>query len=176
MYRLPDELVNEVRFVRPLNPYKIGDRVSGDEFRTWPETNRRAIIDQGYVELIGGQPAEAMAALDQGALVRVVVPRSDTLFDVVEGRKINEQPMTDEAATLLADALPVGMPEDRPPSLIEADHDPAPTEQPAETKRIGGRPKGSKNKAKPEKPAKKPKSKPKRKREAPVDTPQIAAE
>jgi hypothetical protein len=172
MYRLPDELVNEVRFVRPLNPYKIGDRVSGDEFRTWPETNRRAIVDQGYVELLGGQPAEAIAALDQGALVRVVVPRSDTLFDVVEGRKINETPMTDEAATILADALPVGMPE-KPADAPEAE--PA-IEQPAETKRIGGRPKGSKNKAKPEKPAKKPKSKPKRKPEAPVDTPQIAAE
>lgn len=172
MYRLPDELVASVRFVRALNPYKIGDIVAGDEYRTWPEANRRAIVDQGFIELIGGQPEAGAAALDRGDLVRVVVPRKDSLFDVVEGRKINETPLTDEAATALADEVPEPV-EDHAPRLIEADHDPAPepavdlperpedaienepaTESPSPRKRTGGgRPKGSKNKPKKPKPA-----------------------
>lgn len=112
MYRIPDELVTSIRFVRALTPYAIGDIVSGDEYRTWPEANRRGIVDQGYVELIGGQPAEGARALERGDLVRVVVPRSDHLFDVVEGRKINDYALTDEAASALADEMPLEPPQE----------------------------------------------------------------
>jgi hypothetical protein len=167
-YRIPDEQVGSVRFVRALHPYNIGDVVDGDEFRTWPETNRRAIIDQGFIELMSrGQPAEGVRALDAGELVRVVVPREDGRFDVVEGRKINTQPMDERTADGLADAKP-GPTEEAvrtnyriDDTFLGADGQPArlefsrastaiiPTDAEIKEKRRGGRPKGSKNKPKP---------------------------
>jgi hypothetical protein len=140
MFRLPDADVRLVRFVRPLNPYKIGDEVTGDEYRTWPEQNRRAIVDQGFVQLIGEEEANpAAAALAKGDTVRVLVPRDDGQFDVLEGRKINAKPLGEAEAESLANGP------GEPPGAFQDRVEPPPAiEQPEKEKRARGRPKGSK--------------------------------
>jgi hypothetical protein len=150
-FRIPDHEVASIRFVRPLNPYTVGSSVDGDEFRSWPEANRRAIVDQGFVELVK-KPSLFREApqIPDPEIIRVVVPRADDLFDVVEGKIINAAPLSDEDASALAEGREPARASESAPGPVE--DSPAPEKRTTEPRKPGKR-QAAKKRRKPRRPA-----------------------
>lgn len=85
---------------------KNGDTLTGDEVRSIRPANRSAFIDKGYIV---PWPIEAVASVAaQGQpLDRFVRPLGfGRGYDVIEGRKINDEPLTKEEAHALAGIEP----------------------------------------------------------------------
>lgn len=144
-FRIPDNEVSGARVVRPFDSYKLNDTISAADIAKWPEQNWKAMVDQGMVELIRREsPAASDIPLPYsigGALVRVVVPREDGRFDVVEGARINPEPLDEAAAEALADRIA-----DAGPTVAQdAPKEISAIEQPAPEKRTRGRRKGQKD-------------------------------
>lgn len=76
---------------------KTGDKLTRDEVLGMPGANRNALIEKQYIDVL------PRAAVDPDT-ERFVVNRGFGKFDVIEGRKINPEPLTskDEAEALAA--------------------------------------------------------------------------
>jgi hypothetical protein len=80
------------RFTLGAGAVLAGASLTGDQVRALPIANRRAFVDSGFLEIwpVGGE--------------RHVVPRGGGKFDVIEGRKLNDAPLSLEDAKELAAA------------------------------------------------------------------------
>lgn len=74
---------------------RTGDRLTRDEVIGMPAPNRNALIEKQYIDVlprdIGGAGGE-----------RIVVNRGFGKFDVIEGRRLNTEPLTKDEAEALA--------------------------------------------------------------------------
>ncbi len=90
-------------------PFRMGDKtlprgtvLTGDEVRSIRTSNRSSLIDRGYLAI---WPMEAVAQQVQHSLEpqeRHVVNCGFGRYNVVEGRRLNEQALDRESAYLLA--------------------------------------------------------------------------
>jgi len=80
---------------------KGGDELSGDEVRAIPIANRRALIDSHFLELFPVPSHFVPPAPPPGD--RFIVRRAHDSYDVIEGRRLNDEPLTEKAAMALAD-------------------------------------------------------------------------
>lgn len=76
---------------------KTGDRLTREEVLGMPGANRNALMEKQYIDVL------PRAAIDPDA-GRFVVNRGFGKFDVIEGRKLNAEPLAtkDEAEALAA--------------------------------------------------------------------------
>ena len=75
-----------------------GSRLSGDEVRSFPALNRRALIEKKYIEVF---PLNTDAGTVSGGK-RFVVSRGFGKFDVIEGKKLNDDALDKDTARVLA--------------------------------------------------------------------------
>lgn len=73
-----------------------GHRLDADTVRAIPAANRRALIEQGVIDVF---PVDQTAAKPE----RIIVPNGKR-FDVVSGVRLNDVPLTREEAEALAAA------------------------------------------------------------------------
>lgn len=84
-----------------------GETMTTEELLSIPKTNRRALIEQGFLETWPAVPDSAARApvstepVKGG--VRHIVSRGNK-FDVIEGEKLNDKPLSREDAAALAAA------------------------------------------------------------------------
>lgn len=78
-----------------------GDRLTADEVRAIPIANRSALIDSHFLELFP-TPEFALTSLPMPA-DRFMVHRGAGMYDVIEGRRLNDEPLAKEAAEALVD-------------------------------------------------------------------------
>ena len=78
---------------------KAGYTLSGDEIRAIPHANRQALIDSHFLELFP-LPANMPPPVPGE---RFIVRRGETSYDVIEGRRLNREPLSEDAAMELAD-------------------------------------------------------------------------
>jgi hypothetical protein len=83
-----------------------GDVLTGDEVRAIRPANRSAFIDKGYIV---PWPIEAAQMAPQAGVERFVKPLGfGRGYDVIEGRKVNDEPLSKEEACALAGIEPPG--------------------------------------------------------------------
>lgn len=78
-----------------------GDTLTGDEVRGIRQSNRTALVESGYLLLWPKDAGAGPAQPPQGS-VRFIAPRGFGKYDVIEGRKLNDEPLTKEQAHELA--------------------------------------------------------------------------
>ncbi len=82
-----------------------GTKVGHEQLARMGTNNRNSLIDKGYLYTI---PKALMGAIPMAAPItgaeRHIVSRGFGRFDVIEGHKINDAPLTKEAATALIKA------------------------------------------------------------------------
>ena len=83
------------RFSRGGEIILAGHVFSGEELRSFRSANLRALIDKGVIEV---WPKHAIAG-ERGA--RFPIHQGFGKYDVVEGRKLNTEPLTREQAQAL---------------------------------------------------------------------------
>lgn len=82
-----------------------GDAVTLDELRAMPAANRNVLIEKEFLRV---WPKHASTESLGGAMVgraeveRIICPRGFGRYDVVEGKKLNDTPLSKEAAHALA--------------------------------------------------------------------------
>lgn len=81
---------------------KNGDKLTGDEVRSIPAANLTALIDSHYIELFP-LPTAGIFAPTPLPGDRFMVHRGGGLFDVIEGRRLNDEPLSQDAAEALVD-------------------------------------------------------------------------
>jgi len=89
-------------FTRGNVRMKAGEHLSADEVRSIPLANRRALSSAGYIEVYPTRTEvvrrEAAPAPDD----RFIVAVGKGQFNVIEGHRLNDEPLTREAAETLA--------------------------------------------------------------------------
>lgn len=85
-------------FNRIDNPVRVGQTLSREEVLAFPAANRQSLIDGGYLYIHPPVPAAAV----KGEIH--IYSRGFGKFDVIEGRKINAEPLEskEEAEALVA--------------------------------------------------------------------------
>ncbi len=91
-------------------PFRMGDRslprgtvLTGDEVRSMRISNRSALIDKGYLSIWPREAvAQQVAQHSSEPQERHVVNCGFGRYNVVEGRRLNEQALDKESAYLLA--------------------------------------------------------------------------
>jgi len=78
-----------------------GDRLSGDEVRAIPIANRSALIDSHFLEVFPTSGYLPPSDGPNGELY--MVHRGAGMYDVIEGRRLNDEPLEKEAAEALID-------------------------------------------------------------------------
>jgi hypothetical protein len=84
------------RFTFGTREMTTGDRLTAGELATIPLANLRALINTGKIELWPAAPSQMFIA------DRFAVNRGFGKWDVIEGRKLNDTPLTREQAEALA--------------------------------------------------------------------------
>lgn len=79
---------------------KRGDHLGADEVLSIPIANRRALADAGYINIYPKRAATVQPR--SGKDERFVIMTGKNEFGVIEGRKINDRPLSKEAAEKLA--------------------------------------------------------------------------
>jgi len=89
-------------FTRGNVRMKAGDHLSADEVRSIPLANRRALSSAGFIEVYPQrvQVVHREAAAKPGD--RFIVQVSKGQFNVIEGRRLNDEPLSREDAEKLA--------------------------------------------------------------------------
>lgn len=83
---------------------RVGEVLSVDELKSMPLNNRRALISKGY---IATWPAAALQmTAEDSPLQRFMVHRGFAMYDIVEGRQLNREPLTREQAVLMIGGEP----------------------------------------------------------------------
>ena len=91
-------------FTRGNMRMKAGEHLSADEVRAIPLANRRALANSGFIEVY---PTRTVVVHKEAAAKpgdRFIVQVGKGQFNVIEGRRLNDQPLTREAAEALAAA------------------------------------------------------------------------
>lgn len=81
---------------------KAGDHLTADEVRSIPPANRRALASSGFIEVY---PQRVQVVQREAAAVpgdRFIVQVGKGQFNVIEGRRLNDQPLSREDAEKLA--------------------------------------------------------------------------
>ena len=73
---------------------KAGTRLTGDQVRAMPKANRRSFISNGTLQIF--PTAEAVVGR-----ARFMVQVKKDQYDVIEGRKLNDHPLSREEAEAL---------------------------------------------------------------------------
>lgn len=92
-----------------------GRRFSGDELRAMPAANRNSLIENRFIEVwpkVDAEPA-ADSQAEPVATERFTVSRGFGKYDVVEGFRLNEAPLSKDEAVALAGAGAGGVDETR---------------------------------------------------------------
>lgn len=84
-------------FTRGDHRYKMGDMLTRDDVLNIAVANRRALSDSNFIEIY---PRAAAAPLPN--MQRFVIGTGDGRFNVIEGYKINEKPLSKDEAQKLA--------------------------------------------------------------------------
>jgi hypothetical protein len=104
VWTLPDNQIGGAIVRRGFNRgstwLKVGTRLTADEVRAIPMVNRRALSVSGALDIYPLAPG-GMAAED---LDRYVIHRGRGEYDVIEGRRLNSEPLSKEKAEALAAA------------------------------------------------------------------------
>jgi hypothetical protein len=91
------------RFTKDSSPggqyLKAGTKLSADEVRSIPMVNRRALSVSGALDIYPVAPGVPAADFD-----RYVIHRGGGHYDVIAGRKLNDEPLTKADAEALAAA------------------------------------------------------------------------
>lgn len=85
------------RFSRGTEAMTPGQQLTREEILAFPHANRQSLVDNGYVDIYPPS-AEQLAAPRQ----RFVAGGSFGRFDVYEGRKLNDAPLSKAEALALA--------------------------------------------------------------------------
>jgi hypothetical protein len=80
---------------------KAGTKLTADEVRSIPMTNRRALAVSGALDIYPVAPGQAAPPED---LDRFVIHAGGGRYDVVLGKKLNDAPLTKQEAEALAEA------------------------------------------------------------------------
>jgi hypothetical protein len=160
---LSDDEVGGAKVVRPFDGYPVGKTFTRKEWLTFPQANREAMErlkmvrllsraeagarDKGTPDLEGDDDADDFPIIDDRERVRVVIAADDSglNFNVIEGVQINDKPLSEVDAELLASQAP-GPAESAPPARQSA-----PPLAPAPSRRDADRKAGRKGKRKPPK-------------------------
>lgn len=89
-------------FTRGNVRMKAGEHMTADEVRAIPLANRRALASAGYIEVY---PTRTEVVRREAAPVkqdRFIVQVKKDQFNVIEGHRLNEQPLSREEAEALA--------------------------------------------------------------------------
>lgn len=89
-------------FRRGTEYVRQGTRLSREDVLAIPRANRNSLIDNGLISVY--PTAAAATPADARPLARLVVSRGFGNFDVIEGRKLNDAPLSKEDAEELAAA------------------------------------------------------------------------
>lgn len=84
----------ERMFTRAGEMLKRGTHLTGDELRAMSPVNLRALVENRFLNVYPAAPAPAAAEPAE----LILVNKGFGKFDVVEGRKLNDEPMTKEDA------------------------------------------------------------------------------
>jgi len=89
-------------FTRGNQRMKAGEHLTADEVRSIPLANRRALASAGYIEVYPTRTevVHREAAAKPGD--RFIVSVGKGQFNVIEGHRLNDEPLTREAAEALA--------------------------------------------------------------------------
>jgi hypothetical protein len=87
-------------FTRNGRAVMPGENLSRGEMLSIPVSNRQSLIDNGYVVIYPPRPGMGN---DDSEPERFVVSKGFGNFDVIEGRRLNSEPLTKEQAQALAD-------------------------------------------------------------------------
>ncbi len=114
--RIRPEMIGGGRVIRPFNiageRQHAGKAFSGEEVRAMPHANRQALIDNGFLAVwpMASRPTASAAgpagasptAAANSPMARHVSSRGFGRYDVIEGVKINSEPLSREEANALA--------------------------------------------------------------------------
>lgn len=78
--------------------YYSGHHFTADEMLSWPRANLQSLMNAGYIEAYPKTPFGPAVKGD-----RFLVSRGPGKFDVVEGRRLNTQPLPHDEAIALRD-------------------------------------------------------------------------
>jgi hypothetical protein len=92
-------------FRRGTEFVRQGTRLTREDVLAMPRANRNSMIDNGMLAVY---PVAGLVAADPRPATRHVVSRGFGNFDVIEGRKLNDAPLTKEDAEDLAAASQQG--------------------------------------------------------------------
>jgi len=79
--------------------FKPNEQLSAEDVLAWPMANRRALVSAGYIEIYPRQFV-GRQAIQKGD--RFIVQARKDQYNVIEGRRINDQPLSREDAEELA--------------------------------------------------------------------------
>ena len=81
--------------------FKANDQLSAEDVLAWPLANRRALVSAGYIEIYPKQFV-GRQAIKKGD--RFIVQAKKDQYNVIEGHRLNDQPLSREEAEALANA------------------------------------------------------------------------
>jgi hypothetical protein len=91
-------------FTRGNMRMKPGEHMTADEVRSIPLSNRRALTSAGYIEVYPARTEVVQKAAYTKPMDRFVVQVKKDHFNVIEGYRLNDQPLDRTAAEALASA------------------------------------------------------------------------
>lgn len=86
-------------FTRGAQIMRRGDTLNAEDICSMGANNRRALINAGYIEV---WPKSPIQSIGSGSGSRHIVYLCRGQYDVIEGRKLNEKPLSKEDAEELA--------------------------------------------------------------------------
>lgn len=103
MLHIPDERIGgahiRLGFTMGNRRVKAGDPdLTADEVRSISQANRRALSEASFIEIYPKNPTEIVYAPGDKFVVQV----GKNEFDVIEGKKLNDKPLSREKADELA--------------------------------------------------------------------------
>ena len=81
---------------------KAGEHLTADEVRSIPLANRRALASAGFIEVYPARTEVVHRYADPKPGDRFIVQVGKGQFNVIEGRRLNDEPLTREQAEALA--------------------------------------------------------------------------
>ena len=94
MFTLPERLIGGGYVRRKFNGLSSGHHLTREEIMAMPISNRRAAISLGMIDVYPQAPG--------GPGERFVVNRGFGKFDVIEGKKLNDDALDKDTARVLA--------------------------------------------------------------------------
>jgi len=79
-----------------------GDHLTADEVRSIPPANRRALASAGFIEVYPARTEVVHKYAEAKPGDRFIVAVGKGQYNVIEGHKLNDQPLTREEADALA--------------------------------------------------------------------------